>query len=237
MNIFYLTWLITNTHLLSYILGCIVYVAWISFVTYKIFESLKRCSFVQYTKISSFIAYFSTFSIITGQTLLLILYTPRAVVDFELAAIVWIIYISALMILFLIFAALTAAESIHHTKNSFISEFTNIISFNKKKEFKKVLNLLWFYLFFLILVDVISTTKLNNIFIHHQLNNYIYSKCGTALPLISNYEYFSDNLSGLDSLFFKIKCEIMKHPSRYTLSAVVQAATLIVVISIFFIMI
>ena len=216
MSIFYLVYLI-NSYTLNYIIGCILYITSVSFITFRIYKALQRCSFVQRTKFSSFIAYFSTFTVIFGQTMLILYSTSIDNSSFELGILVWIIYISALLILFLIFTALTSAESIHNTNKSFWDEFSNSLIANKSPFTKFLIVFLSTALFLMVLFDIIATTYVSNVFMW---------------SLQAESSVVKKSLLSLDSsgVFFKLCDEIVRNPERYLLSAILQGLTLVLVL-------
>ena len=179
------------------------------------------------TKNSSFISYQFVFSLILLQCLYLVFLVEGA--KQQVGVIVWIIYVSALMVLFLIFLALTIAESFFSTpidKRSGSSKYqydSSTCSY---------------------LTTVSSTTEvilccialtLFSYFTAYELNS-IHNESVIELSLLNNNYSYSTGVTASSSLldstpiFSTIKRDITNSLSHYALSGLLQVATLIVVV-------
>lgn len=179
------------------------------------------------TKNSSFISYQFVFSLILLQCLYLVFLVEGA--KQQVGVIVWIIYVSALMVLFLIFLALTIAESFFSTpidsrttqsKYQFDSSTCNnssiVSSTSEVILFCSVLTLFSYFT-----ANELNTIQNESVIELSIVNDaYSYNTCTTA------------GSSFLDStpIFNTIKRDITNSLSHYALSGLLQVATLIVVV-------
>jgi hypothetical protein len=179
------------------------------------------------TKSSSFISYQFVFSLILLQCLYLVFLVEGA--KQQVGVIVWIIYVSALMVLFLIFLALTIAESFFSTpidsrtvqsKYQFDSSTTGNLS---------IMSSSIEVIFFCIALTIFSY------FTAYELNS-IHNESVIELSMLNDaYSYNTSTTAGsslIDStpIFNTIKRDISNSLAHYALSGLLQAATLIVVV-------
>ena len=180
------------------------------------------------TKNSSFISYQFVFSIILSQCLYLVFLVEGA--KQQIGVIVWIIYVSALMVLFLIFLALTIAESFFSIS---VSGRQSTSKYNPDSTSNSnIFTLLSSTVGNIMLCAVVTVMSY---IIAYELNS-ISCESSSELQLSSNsYNYSlcnSRNITMIDSapIFTTIKRDIVNSISHYALSGLLQAATLIVVI-------
>lgn len=181
------------------------------------------------SKKSSFFVYKLVFSLIFFESFSMILFLENF--KQQISVLIWIIYVSALLILFLIFLTLTVSDSFYSKHEESSGELTH--SIKNTENFDYIIKFVTFMMFILcysIIKEVLSVMYLQEI-----LGSSITKSYNYFVEIVENSNNVTKTLENrelidINNIFNVIKRDFTNNLINYILSAVLQATALFVVV-------
>lgn len=201
--------------------NAIVYFVAASALLYKLTSLVKTLRITPEETKTAFTAYKLVFSVVLLECLSLIICLDGFKI--QMGIMTWIIYMSALMILFMVFLTLTLDEFVYRPSSLIDSkERIKTISINNNGStpyFTAITSLFFFLFFFLVSFDLLDLLSRSE-----QLNSTI------AASDLNNFNILIQQTQSNSDIFYTIAKDISSSHAEYILSGLVQAVCLISVI-------